>query len=201
VTRPCRSAATSKSCAKTRAWPTAAPSSLTRKASSRLWKSPPKASAVTLPTCCARSRLPSTSPLTRAKSARPSGRKAKPLWLRPWIWSARSKNGVQAARLRRCGVAIRLGLLIYSSYTPRPRLIAPCLGFAERLGSPFYATGVLNDSLLARRPGAIRPGVLFLENTFSRGTAHHVGRQSENPFEGLPREGHPAVRDRDRKST
>jgi hypothetical protein len=41
--------------------------------------------------CCARSRPPSTSPATRVKSARPSGRKAKPPWRRRWTWSARSE--------------------------------------------------------------------------------------------------------------
>jgi peroxiredoxin len=50
-----------------------------RKARSRSSRSPPAASAVTPWSCCARSRPPSTSPLTRAKSARPSGKKAKRL--------------------------------------------------------------------------------------------------------------------------
>jgi peroxiredoxin (alkyl hydroperoxide reductase subunit C) len=47
-----------------------------RKARSRLPRSTIWASAVTPPSCCARSRLPSTSPPTRAKCARPSGPKA-----------------------------------------------------------------------------------------------------------------------------
>jgi hypothetical protein len=42
--------------------------------------------------CCARSRPLSTLLLTQAKFARPSGKKARPLWLRPWTWSARSKS-------------------------------------------------------------------------------------------------------------
>src|SRR5690606_19665103 len=49
----------------------------------------------------------------------------------------------QAARLRRCGLAVR-----------------------------FTLRELLTGSPLARRPGVIRPGVLFLKNTFSRGTAH-----------------------------
>jgi alkyl hydroperoxide reductase subunit AhpC len=44
------------------------------------------------PSCCARSRLLSTSLHTQAKFARPSGKKARPLWLRRWTWSARSKS-------------------------------------------------------------------------------------------------------------
>jgi hypothetical protein len=39
----------------------------------------PAASAATPASCCARSRPRSTSPATRARSARPSGRKAKTL--------------------------------------------------------------------------------------------------------------------------
>ena len=40
-------------------------------------KSPPKASAATPPSCCARSRPRSMSPRIRAKSARPSGKRAR----------------------------------------------------------------------------------------------------------------------------
>jgi peroxiredoxin len=47
---------------------------------------------LTLPSCCAKSRLLSTSLLTQARFAQPSGKKARPLWLRPWTWSARSKS-------------------------------------------------------------------------------------------------------------
>jgi hypothetical protein len=60
------------------------------RARSRSSRSTPAASAATPPSCCARSRPPSTSPATRARSARPSGRKAKPPWRRRWTWSARS---------------------------------------------------------------------------------------------------------------
>lgn len=42
-------------------------------------------------------KLLSTLLLTRAKCAQPSGKKARPLWLRPWTWSARSKSVAQAS--------------------------------------------------------------------------------------------------------
>ncbi len=47
---------------------------------SRSSRSPPAASAATRANCCARSRPPSMSPRTPAKSARPSGRKARRRW-------------------------------------------------------------------------------------------------------------------------
>ena len=44
---------------------------------------------------CASSRPPSTSPATRARSARPSGRKAPRPSPRRWTWSARSDSGTR----------------------------------------------------------------------------------------------------------
>ena len=64
----------------------------TRKARSRSPRSTTWASAATPASCCARSRPPSTWRATRAKSARQSGRKAKPPWPRRSTWSARSKR-------------------------------------------------------------------------------------------------------------
>ena len=61
-------------------------------ARSRSSRSTPAASAATPRNCCARSRPPSTSPPTRARSARPSGRKARRPWPRRWTWSARSES-------------------------------------------------------------------------------------------------------------
>ena len=49
---------------------------INRKARSSCARSTTTVSAATLPSCCARSRLPSTLPPTRVKCARPSGRKA-----------------------------------------------------------------------------------------------------------------------------
>src|SRR5690606_12975141 len=55
-------------------------------------RSTPAGSAAMPPSCCARSRRPSTSPPTRTRCARPSGRKARrPSHLRS-TWSARSDH-------------------------------------------------------------------------------------------------------------
>jgi hypothetical protein len=53
-------------------------------------RSPPRASAATPPSSCARSRPPSTSATTRARSARPSGKRARTPWPRRSTSSARS---------------------------------------------------------------------------------------------------------------
>jgi peroxiredoxin len=58
------------------AWPIAPPSWSTPTASSRPWRSPPRASAATPPSSSARCAPPSTSASTRARSARPSGKRA-----------------------------------------------------------------------------------------------------------------------------
>jgi len=55
-------------------------------------RSTPAESAATRPNCCARSRPRNTSPRIPAKSARPSGKKAKPRWLRRSTWLARFKG-------------------------------------------------------------------------------------------------------------
>ena len=61
------------------------------------------ASAATPTSCCARSRPRSTSPRTRAKSARPSGRKARRRSRPRSTWSARSKPATSEPALRPSG--------------------------------------------------------------------------------------------------
>ena len=58
------------------------------------------ASAVTPRSCCARCRLPSTLRATRARSAPPSGRRARRRWPPRWTWSARSEVRYPLPRYR-----------------------------------------------------------------------------------------------------